>query len=349
VVKFDLKSDAAFSPSAPSMSRAAAADSYTISGVLEDGDLTIRLKGSYDPHTGNWSVSAKSSAVIYTLDGSVDSAGVSRGSSASIAVKNGEEWVPYVFPVTESPVSIPGAAGAEEGETGGMPPFAYGAWYSNTDWDGGSSRTMTWIISDWKIKVTSTYTSPSGSSSRNRDNNTLIECSESAGAFEIIGCYPEYVMTSANFAKAAAAYLGIDEGAITALTAEPSGGSYPSGRWIYVESSSYGSWGGFSEAEEDKLDVLLTSGWEIWAAANGVPKETRYIKFKILFTNNNTEFDMIPMVAVTDPSEPWQFTFYFDSLAALKAAAMVEAHEWEWSDETQTYTDLGVVVDTLHR
>jgi hypothetical protein len=59
-VKFEVKSDAARS----ALGRAVTTDSYAISGALEDGSLTIRLKGSYDPNSGKWSVSAKSSAVI---------------------------------------------------------------------------------------------------------------------------------------------------------------------------------------------------------------------------------------------------------------------------------------------
>jgi hypothetical protein len=114
-VKFEVKSNDAFG-------RAVSADSYTISGALEDGDLTIRLKGSYDPNAGNWSVSAKSSSIIYTINGNVNSAGVSQGSSATIAVKSGEEWIPFIFPIRESAVNIPGTA--KEGIAGVLPSFA---------------------------------------------------------------------------------------------------------------------------------------------------------------------------------------------------------------------------------
>jgi hypothetical protein len=50
-----------------------------------------------------------------------------------------------------------------------------------------------------------------------------------SGPYEIIACYPEYMMTGENLVKAMAAYP-VSESIITMLTGEPgTGGSWPSG------------------------------------------------------------------------------------------------------------------------
>jgi hypothetical protein len=328
-VNFDLKSNSAFG-------RAVTADSYTISGVLEDGDVTIRLSGSYDPNTGNWSVSARSSAIIYTLDGNVDSAGVSRGSSATIAVKSGTEWVPYIFAVTEAAVSIPNAAEAEESETGGTPSFAQGYWHSNASSSEGSLSVGS-IVSGWKVAVKGEYTTQYGTMPIEQSWTILEYEEKGGGAYEVIACYPEYVWTSDNLAKALAAYLGINETTITRLTEFPPSSGFPNGRWVYAKADS-ATVGGFSNTEMNRLPVFFaTGGWEKWATANpaGITKAKRYIKAKTSFTNNNTTFTMIRM-GVTSP----YLTVTFDSLAALKAAegSMIELDNSTISFAQLTFT-----------
>jgi hypothetical protein len=213
VVNFALKSGAA-------TGLAVTAESYTISGALEDGDLTIRLRGSYDPNTGNWSVSAKSSAIIYTLDGNVDRRGVSRGSTATIAVKNGEEWIPYIFPVMETAVSIPGTV-TEEGESGGIPSFAQGIWYGT---DGHESYVF--FISDWK--VTAVEIKPWCTKPDER-STTILDCNETgdgSGSYEVILCWPEYAQNSGTLlyvVQAMAECLGIPMSDIEMLDNAPYG------------------------------------------------------------------------------------------------------------------------------
>jgi hypothetical protein len=324
-VKFDLKSNTGLSR--------AAEDSYTLSGVLEDGDLTMRLKGSFDPNTGKWSVSAKSTLIIYTIDGSVDSAGISRGSSATIAVKKDNEWVPFFFPVTEAGVSIPDAETAVESEESGMPSFAKGTWYANANYGGGYSTSMSCIISDWKIIVSGTNTSPDGTQPLNQDM-TLLEYTGSGSNYDVIYCYPEYVETGADMAKALAAYLGIAENDITAYTELPT--QFPSGRWIWVDSTGTGSaFGNFSEAEFAKLRVFwATGGWETWAATHSVTPQNRYEKIKISYIASNTKFEAIRMVGpATGENQPWNYTNSYSTLAALKAAesSLVEEYNWSWN------------------
>jgi hypothetical protein len=341
-VNFKLESDG-------SAAKAVAAGSYAVSGVLEDDDLTIRLKGSYDPNTGKWSVSAKSSAIIYTIDGKVNSAGVSQGCTATVVVKSGDEWVPYIFPITEeTAVTISNEAGAEESLIGGFPSFALGYWNSNEDYGGGYVVSLSLLVSDWRAAVTGTLTSPEGTSPIGL-SWTMLEYNElSSGTYELIACYPEYAMTVSNLAKAVADYLGLGESEITGLTEAPDNGNWPSGRWIYDAGNS-SWWGGFSTAEFDKLNVFwATGGWEKWAAVNGVPKENRYVKAKMSYKNGNTKFDMINMVAVEDSLKPWSYTYSFPTLTALKAAYLVEEREWDWSGGSSP-TGGDVIVTTFTR
>jgi hypothetical protein len=334
-VKFDLTSNAA-SSSASIMGRAITADSYTIGGVVDGGDLTIRVKGSYDPNTGIWSVSGKSDLMIYTLDGSVNSAGVSQGTSATLAIKSGDEWIPYIFPVKEEVVSITGTP--VDSLEGGVPSFGQGYWYANMNHGGGYSTSLSVLISEWRVKVTGTSTSPGGSSPI-EDAWTLIECRELGnGTYEIIGCYPEYEMTQDNYIKAGADYLDIDSNNITVLTTQPGmDGQWPSGRWVYVSDDGSTWMGGFSQAEYKKLEVFwATGGWEKWAASHSVPPENRYVKAKITYNSSKTSFDMVNMVAVANHSAPWNYTSTFSSLAALKEATLVEAQDWEWSANPPT-------------
>jgi hypothetical protein len=351
-VKFVLKGDAA---------------SHTLSGVLEDGDLTIRLKGSYDPNTGRWSVSARSSSIIYTLDGIVDSAGKFQAANATIVVKSGagvnETWIPYFFPVREEAVSIPNAGTAVDGETGGVPVVWQGNWYSNTNYSGGSTASINVLISDWKASVSGIYTSPDGSRPI-EENWTLIKLTESgSGSYEFIGCYPDYVMTSEYLAAAVRSYLGptvivtTDSGSEVGITITVAGSSSSWGISVSVDvDRGVISWttGFFGEGAErdasEKLRVFWRTGvWDQWAASNGVEKANRYVKARMTFTSSNS-FNMINMVAVENESWPWEYTYTFPTLAALKAAeaALVEEHNWEWPDSGPP-EDLGPSVMTFTR
>jgi hypothetical protein len=335
VVYFELQSNAA-SPSA-SVMRSVTAESYTLSGVLEDGNLTIRLKGSYDPHTGNWSVSAKSPTIIYTLDGSVDSAGVSQGASATIAVKNGNEWVPYTVLITEgaSHDFTNDATEAMDSEEG-VPSSVQGYWYMNETFSYGSAS-HSLLVSDWKMQLIDVLTTPEGTLSYNQ-SWTILDWKGAGPSYEMTYCYIQYVMTPENLAKAMAAYLDLDERDITALNANPrSGGNLSEGRWVYVdEDSTYQ--GGFSPEESQKLDVFWqTGGWEIWVMLNGgnADKKNKYVKDKISF--NNTTLSITPMVA----GDGTVYTRAFDSLEALTNATMVEEHVWV-NDEGENPIDSGV-------
>jgi hypothetical protein len=343
-VNFDLKSDG---DQGKSTGRAVTADSYTLSGVLEDGAITMRLRGNYDPNTGRWSVSAKSSLIIYTLNGSVDSAGVSQGISATIAVKSGEEWIPYFFPVTEAsdPVTATEWDDAGEDATGGVPSIAQGYWHSNHDSGGGYTQSISILISAWKTAVSGTATTPYGNIPID-ESWTLLEIEDKgSNVYEVIGCYPDYVKTSTDLASAVGAYLGVT---VTGFSTVPDfNAGLPSGKWVYVESPNSSWWGGFTEAEFARLDVFWGTGrWEKWAASNGVSKVNKYIKGRMTYTSPDS-FDMVNLVGVANSSQSWIQTYDFPTLADLKAATLVEERDYDFSSSPPK--DIGPVVMTFTR
>jgi len=81
-----------------------------ISGVIDDGDFTIRLSGIYNSDTGSYTASASASIIRYTINGVIDESGDSIGSTATLLVKDGEIWKATTYVITESkaPVTIAG-------------------------------------------------------------------------------------------------------------------------------------------------------------------------------------------------------------------------------------------------
>jgi hypothetical protein len=349
-VKFKVASDAASSKSI--IGRAITAESYAIIGVLEDGALTIGLSGSYDPTTGNWSVSAKSTNIIYTLNGNVDSEGFSQGCSAAIAVKSGNEWVPYFFTVTEGDVTITDEDDAEESDESDLPSFALGYWHSTSS-DGYGYLSLGVLVGAWKADVRGTYTNEYGTQPINQNWTVLEFEDEGNNSYGVIACYPEYVMTSTNFASALSAYLGVS---VKGCSTMEEFYTYTGTGWaVYVEGDSTQSHSisikmpEGSSTGSTKLSVFLaTGGWEKWAAENSISQANRYTKARMKYTGQ-TKFEMNQLVRIADPSEPWDQTYTFGSLAALKAveASLVPEHNWMW--ETETPEDLGVNTMTFKR
>jgi hypothetical protein len=303
--------------------------------VLEDGDLTIRLKGSYDPGKGNWSVSAKSSAIVYTLTGKAGAAG---STSATIAVKNSDsdEWVPYFFPVTETAVSIPGAAGAVESDTGGIPSWAQGYWHSSKTYENGHTESMVVLLGQWGAKVGGTKTDSHGYTSPINIEQTVISVTgpDGSGSYEYIACYPEYVLTGEAtenlYIKAIAGCLEISVNDIKVLDAIPTDTEWWATYWqnpykwvvFNKDESDFDVMFGFSDVDWEKLDMFWNAkGWERWAMAHPeevtVTKVIRYMKAKQSYTNGNNTFIMTPMATADGTRE-------FDSLAALNAATLIE-------------------------
>ena len=189
----------------------------TLEGVLIDDDIAVRLRGMYDPDTGNWSVSARYGSAIYTVDGAFDNAtGDSRGAIATVVAQESGRWNPYAFPVTEGGVNIANPNTAAASETSGLPSGAQGTWSCDTlpNYITGGSINATCLISDWKMYVTGMKTVGYISTALNQDVTILEVIDEGGGSYGVIYCYPEYVMTAGDLAKALAEYLNIAESEI---------------------------------------------------------------------------------------------------------------------------------------
>ena len=97
--------------------------SYDLTGELEDGDMLFRLSGSYDSSTGSYTASSASSFARYTINGDAS------GATATLAVKQGDEWVTFIVSVTIKEVSV--KDGVAQDTAGGLPSWAQGSWH---DW-----------------------------------------------------------------------------------------------------------------------------------------------------------------------------------------------------------------------
>jgi hypothetical protein len=178
------------------------------------------------------------------------------------------------------------------------------------------------------------------------ENWTILEYEDKGnGQYEIIACYPDYKMTSENFVKAFAAYQGISPNTIEWLSSPPDYDNYPSGKYIYADDNSGSIYmGGFSDAENKRIDQIFTSGeWESWVIKNCTMMK-RYAKAKLSYSNNS--FDMVNLVK-QNSSSAWDYTYDFSSLSKLKAAILVEQHNWDYS--VNPPTDLGRQVMTFTR
>ena len=107
------------------VSRAAisAATSYELTGELEDGDILFRLKGTFDSSTGRYTASSASSFARYTINGDAN------GATATLAVKQGDDWISFIVSVTIKEVSV--KDGSAQDYAGGIPSWAQGSWH---DW-----------------------------------------------------------------------------------------------------------------------------------------------------------------------------------------------------------------------
>ena len=325
-VKFGLKQDEA-APAGSLMSgralRSVSQDAEnTLSGVLEDGGVAVRLTGMYDPSTGNWSVSARYGSAIYAVDGNFNtSTGDSEGSIATVVAEDSGMWTPRAFWVTEAPVSVPESAAASQECP--LPAIAQGTWSGGSPVDtSGNKLEANCLISDWKMSITGTRTVSWGSIPLNQDIN-ILEVGKSGASYELIYCYAEYVMAAENYAKALAEYMGLEESAITVLSTAPDGNEQY--YWVFdadgVNGPEQPGAGGFTErAEFEALASFETTGfWKRWAARNNIETRNRYEKYRVSFPDDNT-LTMIQMVEGTIGN----YTYYFDSLADLKAAQLAE-------------------------
>jgi hypothetical protein len=334
------------------------AEDFTVEGTLEDPDndgLLIRLRGNYDPNTGNWSVSARQDAggedeVIYTIDGIIDSNGGWRGGGATVVEPDSDnegEWLPAFFAVTEDGDTDWGSKGTPvDGRTeGGMPPAMQGYWSAAWEKDipgtGGEilRTTMQCLVSDWKIKVTGRRVSPYEDTFIGQNQN-IVEITETDGVYDVISCYVEYPqIPTTNFVKALADWLGLEEEDITILTSKPLPGEEPEGLWVLGSMNSFNAEiGGFDAIQQREiLSFYMANGWDAWAANNDIEGDVKFTKYRFSTASNGDVLNMIRMVQQSS-DYPLYPTGAFDSLAALEAAKEDEYYPLRMEEK---YVDTG--------
>jgi hypothetical protein len=355
-VTFVLNQDALPTPAASvSVFRSVREDAgNTLSGVLEDGDLAIRLRGIYDPMTGNWSVSARSDSAIYTFDGNFDTESrESQGAIATVVEGTDERWEPNAFWVREEPVNLPETADASPSRESQLPSIALGNWsHTTTQAESGTAGNYlpqsSLLVSDWKMNLTGTKMVSWRSTPLNQDITILEVKKNEDDSYELIYCYPEYVITAANLKRALAEYMGIEENEVTLLAANYELANNDTDPAVYVVEGSP-PWMGATDIEHmsrEKQEAVIYFGitgfWKRWAAHNNIETMNRYEKCKISFPDDNT-LNMTQMVKEEDDDDDGgdgggegggeatvtvpDYTYYFDSLANLKSATLVEEQE----------------------
>jgi len=123
--------------------RTISATSFELEGLLEDGDIIFRLRGSYNSNTKTYSLSAASSILRYTISGGFnDATGVATTGEAVIQVRdiNNNEWTTIVVTITpataaDAPQIVAENEDAIEDyiEQGGIPLALRGIWRDTVD------------------------------------------------------------------------------------------------------------------------------------------------------------------------------------------------------------------------
>ena len=125
-----------------SVSRAIGSDEYELTGLLEDGDITFRLKGNYNSQTKTYTLSAAAEflGLRYTLTGKFKDNGTAETGKAVVQVRTGSGdsavWNTTEVPVTASESAIEIEAPAEniiDDTPGGIPVGWRGIWRDQTD------------------------------------------------------------------------------------------------------------------------------------------------------------------------------------------------------------------------
>jgi hypothetical protein len=118
------------SRTARSVSRAAGVVSYPISGKLEDGDVIYNFKGEYEPENNVFSIQAKSTLVIFSLNGKLSADGDidTAKSTAKIQVKSAGEWITIECNLIGGNQTVSEEAPNAGAEPEGLPSSYQGKW-----------------------------------------------------------------------------------------------------------------------------------------------------------------------------------------------------------------------------
>ena len=118
----------AVAPNSGQAFRAEVNSDNSITGKLQDGSFIYSLMGEYDPVTKAFSMQAPSSVIIFSIVGKLTAGNAIDTSvtSASIAVKESDEWTRYDFSVTPSNQTISGAVNTDTSSVTSIPVYWHG-------------------------------------------------------------------------------------------------------------------------------------------------------------------------------------------------------------------------------
>ena len=129
--------------SAKVSSRAAiGADDYALEGLLEDGDIIFKLKGSYNTVTKTYTLSAAASFLRYSISGNFTDAGIAQTGKVTVQINNNPTdpsagtWETYEVVVTPTKTAeITGSAhpDTETALNNGIPSNLQGIWRDPAD------------------------------------------------------------------------------------------------------------------------------------------------------------------------------------------------------------------------
>jgi len=321
-----------FKLSAAANSARSVATSNTINGVIEDGDITIRLSGTYDPDTLSYNASAAASIIRYTISGAVDEKGNSLGSTATLLVRGNEtsdDWQAFTFIITETAVTITGTP--EESLAGGIPAFARGIWNFSekiiittvendqppVDEEIGT-MTIKVMANQWDYIIDQANIYDDESTSHYNNKAAVLEISTiSSTVYDIVLSYPVYEATvEQRKASIEAYFMGQN---ITVLIDSWDGFDNIQGPVVVLFKDGSSSFSGFTDAGWKLLDQYFnTDALRQYLIAQNIDPVTKFEKARIAFSKNNSE--MTWMSYYEEKEE--EINGMFDTFAEAKALTL---------------------------
>ena len=305
-------------PNNNARSARSAASANTISGVLYDGDITIRLSGTFDPDTLSYSASAAASIIRYTINGAVDADGNSLGSTATVLIRENatsDNWQAFSFIITEAAVTISGTP--QNSQAGGIPSFAHGNWHYNTR---QTDRTieMRVLVNQWDYILDQVFRFDDGRTDFHNIKVNILEVSGSGTTYDVILAFPRYEATMAQRAASITSYLTSRGVPVTQLQSQD---QIVTGGYFFLFEDGGTSWGGFTDAQWEVVSQYFnTNALLQYLITNNIPPVTKFEKARIVFSNNNNSMTLMPYHDVSG-------NITFNTLAEARALTQFSAEQ----------------------
>ena len=304
--------------------RAAASAEKAISGVIQDGSFTIKLSGTYNSETGSYTASAAASIIRYTINGAIDDKGKSLGSTATLLVKDGENWNATTYVITESKTPVTIAGTAVESEAGGLPAFARGVWKNHSE-DEYSTGDSTLTVNQWDVNYF-IVTIMGDDRITDVQRYNVVKITNSGNNYDVIFAFPSYKGTKVQVANAVKDFFKAN--GITIPEADLSQ-SKPDYRTLFF---------GIDNFDQESFDVydvrfncVTDAQWKVvdkfyrtnavdaYLIKQGVAPTTWFGKYRIAFSNSNAKLKWTPYMTMIAAE--------FETLAEAEALTESDLHE----------------------